>query len=410
MEAPDLDYIRKQFPALQDGYVFFDNAGGSQTLKHCAEKISDYLLHTNVQLGASYTVSALSGRRVASAKQQLAGWINASDPVEVAPGPSTTQLLQNLARSFVKTLKPGDEVIVTNCDHEANIGPWMNLREKGITVKIWKINRDDLRLHTDDLERLMTGKTRLVAFTHVSNILGTIHPVKEITAFVHERGALVCIDGVAFAPHRQVDVQDLDVDFYVFSFYKVFGPHYSILYAKREHLEKLPGINHYFIGEEDLPYKLQPGNVNFELTWALTGVPDYFNELYSAHFGENEKPAFQKNSAVFDLLSAHEEKLAGGLLNFLAGNPKVEIIGEGRADRSVRVPTISFVHKNIKSSDIPVKVDPHGIGIRYGDFYARRLIEYLGLGPKGGVVRVSMVHYNTPEEVSRLCRIFSELL
>lgn len=410
MRAPDIEFIRRQFPALDSGYVFFDNAGGSQTLKRCAERISDYLLHTNVQLGASYEVSEKAGQRISEARKELATWINAADEREVIAGPSTTQLLQNLAKSFAQTLSPGDEVIVTNCDHEANTGPWMRLKEHGIIVKTWDLNRDDLRLHTGDLEGIMTDRTRLVAFTHVSNILGTINPVKEITSFVHERGARVCVDGVAFAPHRQVDVQDLGVDFYVFSFYKVFGPHYSLLFSKKDILEKLPGINHYFIGEHEMPYKLQPGNVNFELSWGLTGVPDYFRELYARHFEGEDASSGTQVEKVFGMLASHEEKLAEKLLDFLAGVPRVRVIGEATIDRSRRVPTISFIHKDMKSSEIPIKVDPHRIGIRYGDFYARRLIEYLGLEAKDGVVRVSMVHYNTLNEVERLITILDEIL
>jgi len=309
-------------------------------------------------------------------------------------------LLQSLSRSFAQVVQPGDEVIVTNCDHEANIGPWLRLQEKGVTVRSWNINPKTYTLELSDLERLMTTKTRLVAFTHVSNILGTINPVKEITSFVHKHGALVCVDGVAYAPHRLVDVKDWDVDFYVFSLYKVYGPHYALLYGKQKHFEVLPGINHFFIDE--IPYKLQPGNVNYELSFGLLGITDYFQSLFARQNITGLKKYHDRLKVVFDMIAQHEEVLSAKLLDFLVSKPGVKIIGESSADKDLRVPTISFVVKDRVSSDITREVDRSKIGIRYGDFYARRLIDKLGYSSRDGIVRVSMVHYNTPGEVEKL--------
>lgn len=365
-------------------------------------------MNTNVQLGASYDISVLSGNRVLESQQKWADAINARFVSEVVMGPSTTMLLQNLSRSMEGMLKPGDEVIVTNCDHEANIGPWINLQKKGIKVKSWKIDPGSLTLDLNTLDKLMGPKTRLVAFTHVSNIIGTINPVKKITQFIHAKGAMVCVDGVAFAPHRLIDVQDLGVDFYVFSLYKVYGPHYSLLYAKHEHLEKLPGINHFFI--DDIPYKLQPGNVNYELSYSLLGILDYFNDFY-LKFSEGENAGLHRQlKFVFDVISDHEESLSAKLLDFLQSKKGVTIVGEKSADKQVRIPTISFVMGNRKSSEIPLLVDKHKIGIRWGDFYARRLIEDLGYARTDGVVRISMVHYNTPDEVERLINVLEPII
>lgn len=385
-----------------------DNAGGTQTAKQVPARISDYLLNTNVQLGASYDVSVWSGARVEEAQKKWAEVINASSPAEVAFGSSTTMLLQSLSRSFAKVLRPGDEVIVTNCDHEANIGPWMRLQEQGITVRSWNLNPGTFRLDLEDLGQLMTPKTRLVAFTHVSNILGTINPVKEITRFVHDRGALVCVDGVAFAPHRQVDVKDLDVDFYVFSTYKVYGPHYALLYGKQEHFAKLPGINHFFIDE--VPYKLQPGNVNYELSYGLLGITDYLHALYVASTKGGQLSYQKELAVVFDMIAVHEEILSRMLLEFLASRPGVRIIGESSPDKDLRVPTVSFVVDHRMSSDITLKVDESKIGIRFGDFYARRLIDSLDLSKQDGVVRVSLVHYNTVEEMKKLIKTLDQVL
>ncbi|HNS17821.1 MAG TPA: aminotransferase class V-fold PLP-dependent enzyme [Bacteroidales bacterium] len=406
----DLDFIRSQFPALDGNWIYFDNAGGTQTARQVGERLTDYLFHTNVQLGASYRISELAGQRVKDAQAAWAKWIHAQDPSEIIFGPSTTQLLQNLSKSFSLAFQPGDEVIVTNCDHEANIGPWRYLERFGIIVKEWKISPDDFRLHTESLQPLLTERTRLVAFTHVSNILGTINPVRELTAFIHEHGAMVCVDGVAYAPHRSINVTDWDVDFYVFSLYKVYGPHYSLLYGKRKHLEALPGINHFFIQEDEIPYKLQPGNVNFELTFSLTGILDYFNLAASHHNGMNSVNTCFPDAVLFDQLARQEEELAALLLDFLSSQSGIRIIGEKTSDRFLRVPTISFISEKIRSDRAVVQVDPHRIGIRYGDFYAHRLIRDLGLQERKGVIRVSMVHYNTVGEVRKLIGAFERIL
>lgn len=387
-----------------------DNAGGTQAVRQVGERIQDYLYNSNVQLGASYATSQIAGERVAAAQKAMAQFVNADEAEEIILGSSTTQLLHNLSKSLVQSFKPGDEVIVTNCDHEANIGPWLNMEMHGIRIKTWKINPETLLLDLKDLENLMTEKTRLVAFTHTSNILGTINPVKEITSFIHDQGALVCVDGVAFAPHRLVDVKDLDVDFYVFSMYKVYGPHYSLLYGKNEILAELPSINHFFITQQETPYKFQPGNVNYELSYGLLGVVDYLDSVYDFHAGTNATDFREKLGFIFDLFAIHEETIVAPLIDFLKSKTNVRIIGEETADKNIRVPTLSFIVDNMKSSTIPSLVDEHQIAIRYGDFYARRLIDELDLAKQDGVVRVSLVHYNNIEEVDKLINIFEQLL
>ena len=401
-----IDFVRQQFPSLAGDWTFFDNAGGSQTLKQVVDRISEYLLTSDVQLGASYAISQLAGDRVAKAAQAMATLINAKSPSEVVMGSSTTLMLRILSLCLSQTWTPGDEVIVTNCDHEANIGPWVDLKKQGIQIKVWRLNPDTLTLHLEDLEQLLSDRTRLVALTHASNLLGTINPIKEIAKVVHAQGAMICVDGVAYAPHRLVDVQDLDVDFYAFSFYKVYGPHYALLYGKREHLLAMPGINHYFIDQGNIPYKFQPGNVNFELSYGMLGLCDYLSELAQFHYGEQTAPDLRSQMLqAFDLMSAHEEVICDRFLKYLTSQSNVRIIGQSQANQDSRVSTISFVVDRINSETIPPQIDKHNIGIRYGDFYAKRLIEDLGLEKQGGVVRVSMVHYNTLEEVERLIQV-----
>lgn len=404
------EFVRAQFPALSGDWIFFDNAGGSQILAPVAANLHNYLLTTNVQLGASYDISRQAGERVAGAATEMATLINAADPGEIIMGPSTTMLMKILSLCLSETFSPGDEIIVTNCDHEANIGCWRSLERRGFVIKEWRLNPETLELHLDDLENLMTHKTRLVAVTHVSNILGTLNPIKEFASFIHEQGAMICVDGVAYAPHRRIDVQDLDVDFYAFSFYKVYGPHYSLLYGKKEHLLNMPGINHFFIKEDNIPYKFQPGSVNYELSSSMSGLCEYLKELAEIHEEEEEISGLSAAANYASRLFAeHEEQLATRFLDFLKSKSNVRIIGCTTPDRHLRVPTFSFVVENIKSSEIPPKVDKHKIGIRWGDFYARRLIQDLGLMPQDGVVRVSMVHYNTLEEVDKLIKIMDNL-
>ncbi|MEH2074112.1 MAG: cysteine desulfurase-like protein [Nostoc sp.] len=405
----NLDKVRQYFPALAGEWTFFDNAGGSQTLKKVVDRISEFLLSSDVQLGASYAVSQLAGERLALATRGMATLINANSSKEIVMGPSTTMMLKVLSTCLSQTFTPGDEIIVTNCDHEANIGAWVALEKQGMKVKVWQIRPDTLELHLADLEQLMSNSTKLVALTHASNVLGTINPIKEIAAFVHDRNAMICVDGVAYAPHRLVDVQDLDVDFYTLSCYKVYGPHHALLYGKEEHLLRLPGLNHYFIQQTDIPYKFQLGNVNFELSYGMLGLCDYLSELAQLHYGDQTAPDLRNQMVqAFDLISIHEEKISDRLLNYLNSKPNVRVIGQSKADRQCRVPTISFVVDGMNSSTIPTKIDQHHIGIRYGDFYAKRLIEYLGLASQDGIVRVSMVHYNTLEEVNSLIEAFEQ--
>ena len=410
MKKLDLKIVRNHFPALKNDWVFFDNAGGSQTAGFVGERIQDYLFSTNVQLGASYEVSQHAGERVIESQQIWAEAIHAKSKSEIVFGSSTTALIRNLAHSMVQLFKPGDEVIVTNCDHEANIGPWVEMEKMGIYVKIWKLNPETFKLDLDDLEKMMTPKTRLVAFTHVSNILGTINAVEEITKIVHSYGAMVCVDGVAYAPHRLVDVKKWDVDFYVFSLYKVYGPHYALMYGKRKYLKELPGINHFFIGENEIPYKLQPGNVNYELSYGSTGIIEYFNKLYQQHFGDVNLPLHERLQKVFEVMALHEETLIEPLIRFLENRKGIKIIGEKVFDKNIRVPTVSFISDKLKSSEVPPLVDLHKIGIRWGDFYARRLMDDLNLTANDGVVRISMVHYNTREEVGKLLNVLDEIL
>ncbi len=404
----NLELIRAEFPALNDDCVYLDNAGGSQVLKRVADRISDYLLTSSVQLGASYKKSEAASEKVLSARRAVAELINAYHDEEVVMGGSTTNLMFLLTQAILPGIREGDEIIVTDSDHEANIGGWMRLKTAGAVIKIWRVNHASLSLDLADLDALLTPRTKWVAMTHASNVLGTVNPITEVAARVHTVGAKLCVDAVAYAPHRLVDVQASHADIYVFSFYKVFGPHYAVLWGKRDFLLTLPTLNHHFIGPEVLPYKLQPGNVNFELSYGCAGIADYLVEVGTQLGSTGNKR--QRMQLAFDHFAQHEDALANKLLDYLRGKTRVRVIGHDHASDGNRMPTVSFVVAGAASETIVRHMDKFNIGIRFGDFYAKRLIETLGLQSHGGVVRISIAHYNTAAEIDRLIEHLDELL
>lgn len=407
--ALDLAFARAQFPALSDApheWVYLDNAGGSQVLGTVADRVREYLLTSSVQIGATYGVSALAAERVRAGQAAVAELINAQRPEEIVFGASSTMMIRTLAQAIAPTWSPGDEVVVSMIDHEANIGPWLALESWGIVVRRWELNPDTMTLEVADLEALMTPRTRLVVCTQTSNICGEIVPVAAIAACAHRHGAQVCIDGVAFAPHRLVDVREWDVDYYIFSLYKVFGPHHAVLYGKYAHLLALANLSHHFVPADKVPGKLQPGNPNYELSYSATAIPDYLVELgrrSGAPAGATRRECI---AAAWEAIAEHESRLAGDLLMWLQQHPGVRIIGPTSASTDVRVPTVSFVVDGRSSEETVRAVDPHRVGIRFGDFYSRRLIERLGLAP-GGVVRVSFAHYNSAGDLARLTSVLT---
>jgi cysteine desulfurase family protein (TIGR01976 family) len=404
----DLDYVRSQFPGLARGWTLFDNAGGSQILKGAVERINTFLIEKNVQIGGSYAVSQAAAAALYESRTAAMHLVNASRPEEIVFGASTTQLLQNLARAMQSQLSPGDEIIVTVSDHESNIGPWDRLQERGVTLKFWPLNKDTLTLDLADLAPLMSDRTKLVCVTHVSNILGSINPIREIADFVHARGAKICVDAVAYAPHRAVDVQALDVDYYVFSLYKTYGPHYALMYGRYDLLAGLDTLYHYFYGKDKVPGKLEPGNPNYELAYSTCGIVDYLTAL-----GEQAGEAGtvrQKIEAAFAAITAQENLLVERLLAYLRSRNDCRIVGQTVNSGSTRVPTIAFRFDGRDAGEICKAMDGEKIAIRFGDFHSRRLAEYLELTDHGGMVRVSMVHYNTLDEIDRFTAALDRIL
>lgn len=404
----DMDFVRSRFPGLDSDWSYFDNAGGTQIAEPALTRMLEFLRDFNVQLGGSYAVSQRAAQAVDEAREAMRIFCNADRAEEIVFAPSSTVALKNLAFAMRPLLASGDEIIVTTADHESNIGPWLQLEDSGVVIKTWPVCRDTLALDLKQLDTLLSPRTRLVAVTHVSNILGTINPIRQIAERAHEHGALVCVDSVAYAPHRVIDVRALDVDFLVFSLYKVFGPHNAVMFGRYDLLMELDNLYHYFYGKDKVPQKLEPGNANYELAYSAVGVVDYLEQL-----GALEGPAETRRDrlvAAFAAIARHEAELGEQLLAYLRERDDTTIVGLPTGAAAERVPTISFKVSHRDAADIARRMDEHHIAIRYGDFHARRLVEYLGLDADGGVVRASMVHYNTPDEVASLVGALDSVL
>jgi len=399
----DLDHVRSQFPALDTPWVLMDNAGGSVPCKQVIDRLHGFLTQHPVQLGASYGPSVDASAAVASGRSAAAELLGAT-PEEVIVGASSTALVSRRAVALRPGWSEGDEVIVTNVDHETNVGAWRRLEASGIILREWRVRPDTCELHPDDLAELLGERTRLVAFTHCSNIVGSITDVRACTALARAAGALTCVDAVAYAPHRRVDVRALGVDFYFASLYKVYGPHVGVMFGRREVLLETGSINHFFVGEGELPRKFEPGGVNYELVASLPGITEYLGTLGA----EGGEPSTLERA--FELIAAQEEALVAPLLDFLSAHPLVALVGDASPSSERRVPTVSFTVEGRAASEIPPLLDERGVAVRFGHFYAYRLIRDLGLLERDGVVRVSLVHYNTPAEVARLVEALAEVL
>jgi cysteine desulfurase family protein (TIGR01976 family) len=402
----DRERIRAQFPALAGDTVYLENAGGSQVPAVVADSIRNYMLTSYVQLGAGYPLSHHASELVDEAHDFVRLMMNGQDG-EVILGSSTSALLQMLARCYAQVLKPGSEIIVAQTGHEANVGPWKMLERHGFHLRWWEMDPADFTCPLSDLEDLLSDQTALVAFPHVSNLLGEIVDIARITSRAHEAGARVVVDGVAYAPHRAIDVSAWNVDWYAYSTYKVYGPHMAALWGRRDALAELPGPNHFFVPNDDLPYKFEVGGANHEGCAGILGLRDYLAFIAGeADPRALDRPAIEK---AFKIMTACELPLQARLIEYLRSRDDVRIVGPTDVGDS-RVGTISFVHDSKSSAEITAAVDRSGIGIRHGHMYAYHLCETAGLDPDDGVVRTSLVHYNTMEEIERLIEVFDAAL
>ena len=399
----DLDFVRSQFPAFREpslaGFAHFENAGGSYAAGQTIDWLDRYYRQTKVQPYYAFAASAKAGEQMDAAKERMAAWLNVGQD-EMHFGPSTSQNTFVLAQAIRRRLKPGDEVIVTNQDHEANSGSYSRLAEDGFTVREWKVNPATAELERRDLEALLGPRTKLVAFTHCSNVVGSIHAVRELADLAHAAGAWVFVDGVAFAPHGMPDLQALGVDAYYFSLYKVYGPHLGAMFLRRAVNAALPNQGHFF-NDGKPGARFTPAGPDHAQIAAVNGVMDYMDAVAERH-GTKGKPAPARAAAVRELFRGHETALLQPLLDFLSQHPKVRLIGRTRA--AERAPTVSFTVAGRSSADIAARLAEAKLGVGVGHFYAYRLIKALGIDTEDGAVRVSFVHYTSKDEVDRLMR------
>ena len=401
---PDTQAIRSRFPALRASTVFFENAGGSQVPEGVADAVRDYMLHSYVQLGVDYELSRRSTALVDRAHDFVRLLMNGDGVGDVVLGASCSALCLMLADAYGRVLGAGDEIVISEAGHEANVGPWVRLAEQGITVRTWKVDPDSGRANPADLAEVLSERTRVVAFPHVSNLLGEIVDVRAATALAHEVGAKVVVDGVAFAPHRAMDVRDWGVDWYTYSTYKVYGPHMGALFGRHEAFAELEGPNHFFIPKDEIPYKFEVGGVSHEGCAGLLALGGYLCFLAG-----HEQLTRQTVVDAFDVMTAGERPLQERLLGWLGAHPRVRIVGPESAGDE-RVGTVSFLHATKSSAEIAAAAHAADFAIRSGHMYAWRQCEAMGIDPLDGVVRASFLHYNTLDEMERFVELLDRTL
>jgi cysteine desulfurase family protein, VC1184 subfamily len=408
--AFDVEALRAEFPALareQDGrpVAFLDGPGGTQVPQRVIDAVVGYYRDSNANSGGAFTTSELSDAISDEAHGAVADFLGAASPDEVKFGYNMSTLTLHIGRSIGATLGPGDEVIVTTLDHEANVSTWRAMAaDRGVTVHTVDIDPDDVTLDLEDLESKLSSKTKLVAVGYASNAVGTVNPVREIVARAHEVGALTYVDAVAYAPHGPIDVQALDTDFLVCSAYKWFGPHLGALYGKRGILDSLP------------VFKVRPahdrwetGTQSFESIAGTLAATDYlrdigrgFGDVAGAPGAADASERRRELVAAMVAIAAYERALVTRLIDGLEGITGVTIHGiTDRARFDARVPTVSVSIDGVHPRAAAETLGREGIYAWDGDFYATGLIERLGKAESGGVLRLGLVHYNTASEVDR---------
>ena len=407
----DIDYVRSQFPAFKDplskDWSFFENAGGSYVPINVIDKLTEFMTSTKVQPYAEYPMSKIAGENMDRATELFSKMINAKNN-EILIGGSTSINLYVLSNALKKYVNSGDEIIVTNQDHEANISPWRKLNNIGAKIVEWRFDLNTHELNISDLEKIITNKTKILAVTHCSNIVGSINNLKEICKIAHKNNIIVIGDGVSYAPHGFPDVKELDVDFYTFSLYKTYGPHLGLLYGKEEILKDLPNQNHEFL-EGQYPYTINPGGPNHEELVSLIGIYEYFENLYNHHFKSNNLNILFKIKKINSLISIHEEYIANPILEFLYKDDRFNLIGKNKIKNKNRAPTIAFTSNKYSSKELSNILIRNNIATRNDNFYAWRCLRDLGINTSDGVVRISLTHYNTIEETNKLIKVLKNI-
>lgn len=409
----DVAWCRKQFPALArtvNGYpvAFFDGPAGSQVPQRVIDAITDYLVRMNANHGGLFATSRESDRMLQAAHQALADFVGSDDPDTIVFGPNMTSLTLALSRALARTWHPGDEILVSRQDHDANVTPWvLAARDAGATVRHVGIHPTDCTLDLEDLSGKLSPRTRLVAVACASNAAGTINPVAEIVRMAHDAGARVFLDAVHYAPHGLMDVGRWDCDFLACSAYKFFGPHVGVLWGRRELLAELRAYK-VRPAPAGLPGKWMTGTQNHEGIAGTLAAVEYLAEL-GRTLSPDSSDRRRALAAAYEAIRAYERALVGELLAGLAVLPPVKVWGITDPARfEQRVPTVAVTHHRLRPGELATYLGDRGIFVWHGNFYALPLTEALGLEPDG-LVRIGLLHYNTPQEVQRLLDVLAEL-
>jgi selenocysteine lyase/cysteine desulfurase len=403
----DLDFVRGQFPAFAQPTLadkaFFENAGGSYPCERVVSRLNEYYLRLKVQPYYAWGASTEAGEWMDASRIELARYLGVS-PDEVHFGPSTSQNTYVLAQAFSKVLEPGDEIIVTDQDHEANTGVWRRLHSQGVVIKDWRVDPSTGTLDVSGLEKLFTERTRLLAFPHASNVVAHINPVARICAKARAAGVTTVVDGVSWAPHGLPDVRELGADVYLFSLYKTYGTHQGLMVTRRPVLERLGNEGHYFNASQSSK-RLVPAGPDHAQIAAARGVAEYFDALDKHHGGKDTSGSPQR---VRDLLRVAEMPLLTALLGYLKDRKGVRVLGPTNAQE--RAATVAFAPDSIDPAVVIKRLAARGFMAGNGNFYAVRVLDAMGIDPKRGAVRLSFVHYNSMQEITGLIHALDEIL
>ncbi|HEX7078309.1 MAG TPA: cysteine desulfurase-like protein [Candidatus Eisenbacteria bacterium] len=404
---------RRRFPALRetgDRETFFDNAAGAQVPDEVVEAVRDHYAKHNVQRGGRYALSRAVDDQIAETRRLLAAFVNAASPKEILFGPNATSLTRAIAEGARPLFRPDDRVVVTQLDHESNVGPWLRLERDGVKPVFWKVRGREARLDPDDLRSVLRsggGRVRLLAMPLASNATGRVADVAAAAAIAREAGALVFVDAVHYGPHGPIDAPALGADFLAFSGYKIFGPHMGFLWGRADVLRTLRPAREFFIPDQ-APDAFEAGTQTFEGIAGMAGAMRYLASwgadagTEGGAKGEAEAGRAALRTAM-ERLRAYEATLSAALLRELATIPRLSIFGEADPDRvAERVPTVAFTIDGVPPAAIVERLAERAIHARDGHMYAPRLLEASGIDPATGVVRVSLCHYNRVEEIVRL--------
>ena len=403
-QISSVDEIRKQFPALERIYngfpvAYFDGPGGTQVPRLVVESMSDYLYHHNANTHWNYPTSAETDAAIARSREICAEFLNAS-PTEIAFGNNMTTLTMHLSRALSLQWKAGDEIVVTELDHHANIDPWLRLeRERGVSVRLVRMNVETGELEWGDLERFITSKTKLVAIGAASNALGTINDVEQAVRLAHSVGALAFVDAVHYAPHALIDVKSTDCDFLAMSAYKFYGPHTGVLFGKQHLLEKID-FPRLVPAPDYAPENVETGTQNQEGMVGAAAAVDFLASF------STDGTRRQRLDHAFSEMHVRNSILTRKLWTALTSLDGVRVYGP--SPDKPRTPTISFTIDNLRSSDVARQLSEKGLFLSHGDFYAATVITRLGLEPEG-LLRAGCACYTTADEVDRLIEAVAEL-